>query len=71
AAAGWRGSVSRLTADSAGFALALERPVLVALDPEAVARAERDSGSPVNAPVPAAQRRISLDASWDLKFAGA
>lgn len=47
------------------------RQILVALDPEAVARAERDSGSPVNAPVPAAQRRISLDASWDLKFAGA
>ncbi|CCN17125.1 putative exported protein [Bordetella bronchiseptica MO211] len=58
-------------ADALVITAAMVRQILVALDPEAVARAERDSGSPVNAPVPAAQRRISLDASWDLKFAGA
>ncbi|WP_262356274.1 hypothetical protein, partial [Bordetella pertussis] len=50
-------------ADALVITAAMVRQILVALDPEAVARAERDSGSPVNAPVPAAQRRISLDAS--------
>ncbi|WP_262357098.1 hypothetical protein, partial [Bordetella pertussis] len=47
-------------ADALVITAAMVRQILVALDPEAVARAERDSGSPVNAPVPAAQRRISL-----------
>lgn len=33
---GWRGSFSRLTADSAGFAVAAERPVTLAFLPDAV-----------------------------------
>ncbi|OZI44215.1 hypothetical protein CAL25_22595 [Bordetella genomosp. 5] len=45
------------------------RQVLMALDPEAVARAERDAGR-VNPTVPANQRRIAIDAAWDLKYAG-
>lgn len=56
-------------ADNLVLRTSMLRQVLMALDPEAVARAEREAGR-VNPDSPAAQRRIALDASWDLKFAG-
>ncbi|CAB3656569.1 hypothetical protein LMG26696_03137 [Achromobacter pulmonis] len=132
--AGWRGTVSRLTAGSAGFTVSVERPVtlsflpaarapqwqwqvgqtvlgvalpgkeklviahqgsrggarrwetagradnlvitaamarqvIAAVDPEAAARMKKGPKR-VNAAVAESQRRIALDASWDLKFDG-
>lgn len=131
---GWRGTFSRLTAETAGFAVAVDRPVTLAylpsavepqwqwqvgktalsltlpgkervilthqgsrgggkrwetagqagnlvltaamarqvigaIDPEAVAKLGKRPGR-VNAMVPEGQRRIALDALWDLKFDG-
>ena len=131
---GWRGTVSRLTADSAGFTVSVDRPVtlsylpaavapqwqwqvgqtvlgvalpgkeklaiahkgsrgdakrwetagqadnlvitaamarqvIAAVDPEAAAKMNKGPKR-VNATVAESQRRIALDASWDLKFDG-
>lgn len=134
ALAGWRGTVSRLTAGSAGFTVSADRPVtlsylpaavapqwqwqvgqtvlgvalpgkeklaiahkgsrgdarrwetagqadnlvitaamarqvIAAVDPEAAAKMKQGPKR-VNATVAESQRRIALDASWDLKFDG-
>lgn len=131
---GWRGAFSRLTADSAGFTVSVDRPVtlaylpaalapqwqwqvgqtvigvalpgkeklaiahkgsrgdakrwetagqadnlvitaamarqvIAAVDPEAAAKMSKGPKR-VNATVAESQRRIALDASWDLKFDG-
>ena len=131
---GWRGAFSRLTADSAGFTVSVDRPVMLsylpaalapqwqwqvgqtvigvalpgkeklaiahkgsrgdakrwetagqadnlvitaamarqviaAVDPEAAAKMSKGPKR-VNATVAESQRRIALDASWDLKFDG-
>ncbi|WP_116521938.1 translocation/assembly module TamB domain-containing protein [Achromobacter insuavis] len=131
---GWRGTFSRLTADSAGFTVSVDRPVtlsylpaalapqwqwqvgqtvigvalpgkeklaiahkgsrgdakrwetagqadnlvitaamarqvIAAVDPEAAAKMSKGPKR-VNATVAESQRRIALDASWDLKFDG-
>lgn len=131
---GWRGTFSRLTADSAGFTVSVDRPVtlsylpaavapqwqwqvgqtvlgvalpgkeklaiahkgsrgdakrwetagqadnlvitaamarqvIAAVDPEAAAKMNKGPKR-VNATVAESQRRIALDASWDLKFDG-
>ncbi|CCN01842.1 putative exported protein [Bordetella bronchiseptica Bbr77] len=66
AAAGWRGSVSRLTADSAGFALALERPVTLAYVPEAVAPQWQWQ---VGATTPTGGQASRLDARLDMATA--
>ncbi|MFJ1301761.1 translocation/assembly module TamB domain-containing protein [Pseudomonadota bacterium AL_CKDN230030165-1A_HGKHYDSX7] len=56
-------------ADNLVLRTSMLRQVLMALDPEAVARAEREAGR-VNPDAPASQRRIAIDASWDLRYAG-
>jgi translocation and assembly module TamB len=51
---------------------ALVRRVRRALDPDAAAQAAQQTRQArVNARVPASQRRIALDISWDLRYAGA
>lgn len=50
---------------------ALIRRIRRALDPDAAANAAPDRQPRVNARVPASQRRIALDLSWDLRYAGA
>lgn len=48
----------------------LVRGIMGAIDPEALKRDDREQGH-VNKLSPGAARQIALDASWDLKFAGA
>lgn len=48
----------------------LVRGIMGAIDPEALKRDDREQGR-VNKLSPNAAREIALDASWDLKFAGA
>ena len=55
-------------ADNLVLTAQMVRQVLRALDPQAAGGA---SGGRVNPRVPDAQRRIALDASWDLRFDGA
>ncbi|AOB29752.1 hypothetical protein AKI39_02205 [Bordetella sp. H567] len=50
---------------------AMVRRIRRALDLEAAARQGQTAPSRVNARVPASQRRIALDVSWDLRYAGA
>jgi len=57
-------------ADNLVVNAAMLRQVMRALDPQAAARAAQRQQS-VNARVPDDQRRIALDVSWDLQFAGA
>ena len=57
-------------ADNLVVNAAMLRQVMRALDPQAAARAAQRQRS-VNARVPDGQRRIALDVSWDLQFAGA
>lgn len=47
----------------------IARQLIAAVDPDAAAKLGRKSGR-VNAMVPDGQRRIALDALWDLKFDG-
>lgn len=50
---------------------AVVRQVIRALDPDAAAQGAQRRTARVNARVPASQRRIALDVSWELRFAGA
>jgi len=56
-------------ADNLVITAAMARQVAAALDPEAAARLGKRPGR-VNAMIPEGQRRIALDALWDLKFDG-
>jgi len=57
-------------ADNLVITRSMLRQIIRATDPQAAARADQGRQR-VNAQVPDGQRRIALDASWDLKFAGA
>jgi translocation and assembly module TamB len=50
---------------------AIVRQVIRALDPDAAAQGAQRRDTRVNTRVPASQRRIALDVSWDLRYAGA
>jgi translocation and assembly module TamB len=50
---------------------AVVRQVMRALDPDAAPQDGQRRNARVNARVPASQRRIAVDVSWDLRFAGA
>lgn len=56
-------------ADNLVITAAMARQVIVAVDPEAAAKMSKGPKR-VNAAVAESQRRIALDASWDLKFDG-
>ncbi|MGY6270536.1 translocation/assembly module TamB domain-containing protein [Achromobacter denitrificans] len=56
-------------ADNLVITAAMARQVIGAVDPEAAARLGKRPAR-VNAAVPEGQRRIALDALWDLKFDG-
>lgn len=56
--------------DNAAINRELVRGIMGAIDPEALKRDDREQGH-VNKFAPGAARQIALDASWDLKFAGA
>jgi len=57
-------------ADNLVITRSMLRQIMRATDPQAAAHAEQGRQR-VNAQVPDGQRRIALDVSWDLKFAGA
>src|SRR5690606_14686954 len=57
-------------ADNLVITRSMLRQIIRATDPQAAARADQGRQR-VNAQVPDGHRRIALDASWDLKFAGA
>lgn len=57
-------------ADNLVLRATMLRQILMAIDPEGTERAERESNR-VNAVTADGQRRIALDLSWDLKYAGA
>lgn len=56
-------------ADNLVITAAMARQVIAAVDPEAAAKMKQGPKR-VNATVAESQRRIALDASWDLKFDG-
>lgn len=58
-------------ADNLVITASMLRQIMRALDPQAAARAAQAGQRRVNAHPSDGERRIALDASWDLRFAGA